>query len=60
MTMCDTMVALGNATKGGVTLFAKNSDRQPNEPHLLLRIPRKTHAKKTKVKSTYIVIEQAP
>ena len=30
--MCDTMVALGNSTKDGVTLFAKNSDRQPNEP----------------------------
>ena len=26
--MCDTIVALGSATEGGVTLFGKNSDRE--------------------------------
>ena len=30
--MCDTVVALGPATAAGVTLFAKNSDRPPDEP----------------------------
>jgi hypothetical protein len=33
--MCDCLVALGPATKGGHTLFAKNSDRPPNEVQLL-------------------------
>ena len=39
--MCDTFVALGSATAHGGVIFAKNSDRQPNEPHLLIRIPRR-------------------
>jgi len=29
--MCDTMVAVGPATQDGSTLFAKNSDREPDE-----------------------------
>ena len=29
--MCDTIVALGSATEGGITLFGKNSDREPDE-----------------------------
>lgn len=58
--MCDTMVALGNSTKDGSVLFAKNSDRQPNEPHIVIRVPRKTHGKGSKVKCTYIEIDQAP
>jgi hypothetical protein len=29
--MCDTLVALGSATESGATLFAKNSDRPPDE-----------------------------
>lgn len=57
--MCDTMVALGNATKNGSVIFAKNSDRQPNEPHIIIRVPRKKHEKHQKLKCTYIEIEQA-
>ena len=34
--MCDTMVALSNSTKDGSVIFAKNSDRQPNEPQTFL------------------------
>lgn len=56
--MCDTMVALGNATKDGSVLFAKNSDRQPNEPHIVIRVPRKRHEKGQKLKCTYIEVEQ--
>ena len=56
--VCDTMVALGNATQDGSVIFAKNSDRQPNEPHLLIRIPRKRHPKGAQVKCTYITIDQ--
>lgn len=57
--MCDTMVALGNSTKDGSVIFAKNSDRQPNEPHIVVRVPRKKHKKGERLKCTYIEIEQA-
>lgn len=58
--MCDTMVALGNSTEDGSVLFAKNSDRQPNEPHIMLRIPRKRHDTGTDkfLQATYIKIPQ--
>ncbi len=58
--MCDTLVALGNSTENGSVLFAKNSDRQPNEPHIMIRIPRQSHPKGAKVKCTYIEVDQAP
>jgi secernin len=57
--MCDTMVALGNSTADCKVLFAKNSDRQPNECHIMIRVPRRKHAEGSKVKCTYIEIEQA-
>jgi len=57
--MCDTMVALGNSTKDGSVIFAKNSDRQPNEPLIPIRIPRKKHPQRAKVRCTYIEIDQA-
>jgi secernin len=57
--VCDTFVALGSATAHGGVIFAKNSDRQPNEPHLLIRIPRRKHPPGTKLRCTYIEIEQA-
>ena len=56
--MCDTIVALGNVTADGATLFAKNSDREPNEAHQLLRIPAARHAPGERVKCTYIEIPQ--
>ncbi len=57
--MCDTMVALGNSTKDGAVLFAKNSDRQPNEPHIMVRVPRRKYSQDSKLKTTYITIPQA-
>ena len=57
--MCDTMVALGNTTMDGSVIFAKNSDREPNEPLLTIRVPRKKHRPGQKLKCTYIEIEQA-
>lgn len=56
--MCDTMVALPNVTKNGSVIFAKNSDRQPNEPLVMTYIPRKKHAPNSEVKCTYIAVEQ--
>lgn len=51
--MCDTMVALGNSTKDGTVIFAKNSDRQANEPHVLIRVPRQSHESGARVQCTY-------
>ncbi|MHB8136628.1 MAG: C69 family dipeptidase, partial [Anaerolineaceae bacterium] len=56
--MCDTFVALGNSTADGKVLFAKNSDREPNEAHELVIIPRTQHQSGEKVKCTYIEIPQ--
>ena len=56
--MCDTMVALGNATADGSVIFAKNSDREPNEAHELVLIPHATHPKGSRVRCTYIEIPQ--
>jgi len=56
--MCDTIVALGNSTIDGKVLFAKNSDREPNEAHELVIIPGSKHQKGDTVKCTYIEIPQ--
>jgi len=57
--MCDTMVALKNSTIDNSVIFAKNSDREPSEPHIGIFVKRKNHKEK-KVKCTYIEIEQVP
>jgi len=41
--MCDTFVALGNATQDGSVIFGKNSDREPNEAQELIMIPHSKH-----------------
>jgi len=56
--MCDTLVALGNSTRDGVLLLAKNSDREPNEAHLLVRIPHARHGAQETAKCTYVEIPQ--
>ena len=56
--MCDTIVALGNSTLDGKVLFAKNSDREPNEAHELVLIPRTHHQPFEMMKCTYIEIPQ--
>lgn len=56
--MCDTMVVVGGASADGVTLFAKNSDRDPREPHHLLRIPAARHRPGETVRCTYIEVPQ--
>ena len=54
--MCDTFSI--PAAEGGVTLFAKNSDRSPNEPLLTVHIPGQRHAPGGQVNCTYISIPQ--
>ena len=56
--MCDTIVALGTATKDGATLFGKNSIREPDEVQNLVINPRKSHGSNEKVKCTFIEIPQ--
>jgi len=58
--MCDTLVAVGDATADGSVILAKNSDRQPNEAHILAHIPRAHHAAGDTVKCTYIEVPQVP
>ena len=56
--MCDNIVALGNVTANGAVLFAKNSDREPNEPHYVTIVPHAVHPKGSKLRCTYIDIPQ--
>ena len=57
--MCDTFSLPAGYSKSGVTYFAKNSDRSPNEPHLVIHVPEKHHAKGSTLSCTYIGIPQA-
>lgn len=54
--MCDT---LGRITSEGAALFAKNSDRSPNEPQVAEFRPARRHDEKA-LRATYIEIEQVP
>jgi dipeptidase len=54
--MCDTIAATGNAAADGITLFGKNSDREPNEAQNLCHIPGQKHDSGTRVKYAYISI----
>ena len=56
--MCDTIAATGSATADGITLFGKNSDREPNEAQNLCHIPGQKHDSGASVKCTYISIPQ--
>jgi len=56
--MCDTMVVLGSASADGVTLFGKNSDRDPREAHEIVRIPATRHPLDAAVRCTYIDVPQ--
>jgi secernin len=58
--MCDTYTAIANSTKNGSVILAKNSDREINEPHIIVRVPRKKHMPNEKTKCTYIEIEEVP
>ena len=57
--MCDTLIATRQATADGIAIFAKNSDRQPNEGQFLTLLPAADYSKDSKVKCTYIEIPQA-
>lgn len=58
--MCDTFVAMGSMTQDGSVIFGKNSDRDCNEPQVVLRQSRKKYdlALSPMVQATYIQIPQ--
>ena len=53
--MCDTIGKLN--LKAGYSIFAKNSDREYQEPQIMVYIKQKNHRKRT-MNATYIEIEQ--
>ncbi len=56
--MCDTLCALPAWSVSGHTLIAKNSDRDPNEPHVIRHVGPKVHDKGQTVFCTYMEIPQ--
>ena len=56
--MCDTFIALPNCTSDGAAIFAKNSDREANEPQIVEYHPQKLYPEKASLKCTYIEIPQ--
>ncbi|NMD10223.1 MAG: peptidase U34 [Acidobacteria bacterium] len=56
--MCDTFVARGEAAAGGVTIFGKNSDREPNEAQALEFHPRRRGEEGEELRLTYLAIPQ--
>jgi dipeptidase len=57
--MCDTIGVGPGLTTGGITIFGKNSDREPDEVQLVESIPALSHPEGTDLKCTYISIPQA-
>src|SRR5262245_43869036 len=55
---CDTMVALPAATRAGVTLFAKNSDRPPRECQRIVQLPGARHPRGATVRCQYLEVPQ--
>jgi dipeptidase len=56
--MCDTFVALPDATVDGSVILAKNSDREPNEAHEVVLVPAADHPEPGTVRCTYLEIPQ--
>lgn len=56
---CDTSVVLGSATVDGSVIFAKNSDRSPNECQPLTHVPGRRHRPGETVRCQYVEIPQS-
>ena len=56
--MCDTICVCPSFSKTGAMMLAKNSDRDPNEPHVVRYIPAQQYDAGESLRCTYITIEQ--
>jgi secernin len=56
--MCDCVVAAPSETRGGVTLFGKNSDRHEHECQPFLQFPGAFHAPGSSVRCTHVEIPE--
>jgi secernin len=56
--MCDTIVVVGKPELGEPVLFAKNSDREPNEAHEVVVVKHAAHPHGSTVRCTYLEIPQ--
>jgi len=56
--MCDCVVAVGDETAAGVTLFGKNSDRKGGECQPFVQIPEAAHAPHGTLRCTHVEIPQ--
>ena len=57
--MCDTLVALPEATADGAMLLAKNADTEVNEAQQILRFPARRYAPGAALRITHMTIPQA-
>ena len=57
--MCDTFVALPEATANGAVLLAKSADTEINEAQHVLKLPRRDYPEGAMVRLTHLVIPQA-
>jgi len=57
--MCDTLIATPAASRDGIMIFAKNSDREPNEAQNVTLVPAMDHPAGSRVRCTYIEVPQA-
>ena len=57
--MCDTFIALADATVDGALIFGKNSDRPNGEIQDVVEIPAFDYEKETNLETTYLQIPQA-
>jgi secernin len=56
--MCDTFAIGRSLTKGGTSIFAKNSDREADEVQIVVSLPRKEYPKGEDLTCTYLSIPQ--
>lgn len=57
--MCDTICVLPEYSQNGSSMLAKNSDRDPNEPHVITFVPARSHEAGETLKCTYIEVPEA-
>ncbi len=55
---CDSVVARGESSEHGTTIFAKNSDRPAQECHPLLQLAAADHQAGSRLRCQYVEIEQ--